>query len=139
MGQRQLPGATVLVDAVLFAALLLRIAAPWATSHLPEAHHRQLSPAQIAQRIGAAYGDAHARVVWARADQTEGPPFHPMYLMDVAGHFHEGVRRAATLTFSATADHLYVWGIRAYEGQRLVWTDEEWPGPWGRAEKGPLP
>ena len=104
----------------------------------PAASHRY-TPDQIAQRIGAAYGDAHARVTAARPDQTEGPPFHPMYFMTVSGHFRRGRLHASSLTFSAVADHLYAWGIRASDGRTVVWEDDQWPASFAEAERTPAP
>ena len=88
-----------------------------------------LTPGQIAHRVGIAYGDAHAWAIFARPDQTEGPPFHPMFFMAVAGHFHEEAVQATILKFSALADRLYLWGIEAFAGGKLVWSDDQWPAP----------
>lgn len=98
-----------------------------------------LTPGEIARRIGAVYGDPRARVVWVQSDQTEGPPFHPMYLIRVSGHFHDGRLRASSLSFSATADHLYTWGIRATAQSRVVWTEDEWPVSFDQAQLTPVP
>ena len=100
---------------------------------------RQLMPAQIAHLIGTAYGDPRARIASVRKDQTEGPPFHPMYGMELTGHFRHGTLRASSLFFSAVADHLYVWTIRAYSGQHLIWAVDEWPASWVVAIATPLP
>ncbi len=104
----------------------------------PGASHRY-TPDQIAQRIGAAYGDAHARVTSALPDQTEGPPFHPMYAMTVSGHFRRGRLHASSLAFSAVADHLYAWFIRASDGRTIVWEDGQWPTSFVEAERTPAP
>lgn len=99
----------------------------------------RLTPNDIAHRIGAVYGDSQARVAWVQSDQTEGPPFHPMYLMLVSGHFHDGRRYASCLSFSATTDHLYIWAIRATAQSRVVWTEDEWPVSFDQAQLTPVP
>lgn len=97
------------------------------------------TPQQIARLIGQVYGDPHGRVVSARTDQTEGPPFHPMYLMRIVGRFHQGRLHASSLAFSAVADHLYVWGITATNGRSVVWTRDQWPSPFAQAVLTPAP
>ena len=126
-----------LAAALLAGAVALAVVAGVMLSRGTTAH--RFTAQQIARLIGQVYGDPHARVVSAYADQTEGPPFHPMYLMRIAGRFHLGRLRASSLAFSAVADHLYVWGIRATSGRAVVWTRDQWPRPFAQAVLTPAP
>jgi hypothetical protein len=106
--------ASVLVLIAVGAAILYQIIAPPVETL-----------AQIALRVGAAYGERYPRVVTATSSTTDNPPHDPMYLMKIAGRFHKGHLSARYLEFSALADRMYVWGIQAYNtlGKNL-WFDD---------------
>jgi hypothetical protein len=87
---------------------------------------RLLSPEEIARYVGTAYGDPQAAIAGVKSDVTDNPPHDPMYLMTLTGHFHKGALEAETLGFSALANRMYVWAIRAYDQAGTeVWSDQE--------------
>jgi hypothetical protein len=49
-----------------------------------------------------------------------------MYIMTLAGLFHEGPRVARYVRFSALADKAYVWGVVGYNHSgSTLWSDDE--------------
>jgi hypothetical protein len=80
----------------------------------------------IARQVGRHYGDMHPRIVYVESTQTDPPPHDPMYIMTLAGHFHEGRRVARYVSFSALADKTYVWGVMGYnQPGSTLWSDDE--------------
>jgi hypothetical protein len=118
-------------------AWVLGLTQPWASPAPPWTSPPRLTPARIAAQVGAAYGDPHARLVSTHTDQTEGPPFHPMYVLTIEGHFHEGPLSASTLSFSAEADQMDVWNITAYDGNTAVWSDDQLPVSYTQVARTP--
>jgi hypothetical protein len=133
------------VTALWGPALLLLVCAAAAAGCGGESPAQRLSPPSIAAQVGAHYGDPHAVVVVARSDQTEAD-HEPMYLMTISGHLRKDGVLASRLTFSALANRLYVWNIRAFDGAgRQVWSEPDWghapaasPPPRGGGSRPPV-
>jgi hypothetical protein len=91
------------------------------------AHRLQVKTADdIARQVGRHYGDTHPRIVYVESTQTDNPPHDPMYIMALAGHFHERRRVAHYVRFSALADKAYVWGVMGYNHPgATLWSDDE--------------
>ena len=63
-----------------------------------------LSPQDVANDVGAVYGDPHPHILRPVSTQTDGPADEPMYELIVTGNFRNGSRTAHYLEFSAMAD-----------------------------------
>jgi hypothetical protein len=111
-----LVGMTLLICSILTGC---GASAGTSTGHL-------LSPDDIARQVGTYYGEAHAHITNVMTTQEDPPPHDPMYIMSLTGHFHKGALVAHTLSFSALASRMYVWGITARDqAGNEVWFDRE--------------
>lgn len=87
-----------------------------------------ISPAAIAQQVGAVYGDSNPRIDTVHSDQTDNLPHQKMYLIMVRGTFHKGTITAQELDFSTTADGRDTWAIRGLTSTGTVaWLDNTLP------------
>jgi hypothetical protein len=125
-----------LAIATIAVAWVLGMARPW-VSPATWISSSERTPLQIAVQVGAAYGDPHARLLSLRMEQTDGTTFHQMYVMTITGHFHEGPLAASRLTFSALTDQNDVWAITAYDGNTLVWSDDQLPASYTQTVQTP--
>jgi hypothetical protein len=100
------------------------IGATVVTHGMPRLHVKTAD--DIARQVGRHYGDTHPRIVYVESTQTDPPPHDPMYIMTLAGHFHEGRRVARYVRFSALADKAYLWGVVGYNHSgSTLWSDDE--------------
>lgn len=111
-----LVGMTLLIISILAGC---GVSAGTSTGHL-------LSPDDIARQVGTHYGEAHAQITNVMSTSEDPPPHDPMYIMTLTGRFQKGALEAHTLSFSALASRMYVWGITARDqAGNKVWFDQE--------------
>src|SRR5213595_3623155 len=93
-GGRVADRGTIRTACIAVAALVavMLIGATVLTQGPPRLHVKTAE--DIARHVGRHYGDTHPRIVHVESTQTDNPPHDPMYIMTLAGHFHEGRRVA---------------------------------------------